>query len=536
MKNALLFLVLAFLNPNRMSGQSCLSGGITFDYQWQVDEFPIHFPGCRHILGHVIINDSAEIYSLDSLYSLDSISGDLQLLNNSLLPDFQGLNQLVYLGGALNVHFSIGLESYAGLENLVEIRGDFNFDIVNRVATFADFKSLREIGGQLHLNSISKNSLDFPVLARIGGDLNVSFGSLDPEGPQTVVFTGPDSLRWIGGDVRFGYDDKRDELPDLLWCRDVTHISGFNQLDTIEGNLFFWICRELIDASGFSSLKFVGKDVVVYQAWNLKSLDFLSKIDYIGGSFIAVIAGRDTTFAFLKNLKYLGKDFTLAIHPTSDLVSLQSFTHINGTISISSCFNLTSLVDLKNIISVEGSLLLNENQSLGSLSGLEGLNYIGDSLLILNNDALSSLINLSPDLKIGKYVDLQGNSKLSMCGVESICTYLEDPLAPAFIQNNFSGCQSRQEVEEDCGFVAIQSPTDSHWQITPNPGGGLYLIEFPKSYTDFQVVVFDLYGGQVHFQSSSEGNYLDIRNLPAGSYLVRIQNKNVGLNTIIHKL
>ncbi len=537
MKNTLLFLLVLFLTPGSVMSQSCLSGGITFDHQWQVDEFPIHFPGCRHILGHVIINDSAAIHSLDSLYTVDSISGDLQLLYNSLLPNFQGLNQLTYLSGDLNVHYSTGLESYAGLENLVKIKGDFNFDFLNRVTTFEEFTSLKEIGGTIHFNSISKNSLDFPRLSRIGKNLNVSFGSLDPESPQAAIFIGPDSLKFVGGDVRFGYEDIHVDLPDLILCRDVTHISGFNQLDTIGGNLYFWICEELADASGLSSLKYVGRDVVIYQAWSLKTMDFLSDLNFIGGSFVAIIAGKDSTFAFLNNLEYLGKDFVLGIHPTKDLIALQSFSKINGSVSISGCSKLTSLQDLKYIKTIGGSLHLQSNKVLPSLNGLESLEYLGDSLLIMYNDTLASLHNLGANLRIGKYLDIHGNPNLSICGVDPICAYLDDPLAQAFIGDNLPGCNSRPEVEEACEFVSILSPKHIDWRITPNPGDGLYLIEFPTPDTDFQVTVFDFQGRQMHQQfSSSNVKELDIRKLPAGTYMVRIQNHKIALNKLIQKM
>lgn len=532
MKNILLLVLVLILIPYIMLGQSCLSEGITFDHQWQVDEFPVNFPGCRHILGHVIVNDSAAIHSLDSLYTVDSISGDLRILYNSLLPDFQGLNQLSYLGGDLDVHYSTGLESYAGLENLVEIKGDFTYDYFNEVPSFSDFASLKKIGGTLSLFSFTKNSLDFPVLSRVNGNLHVSYGYMSPEDDQFQIFTGPDSLEYIGGDVRFG-NDFPNEDPPWFDCRGVTHIYGFEQLDTIWGSLAFNRCSELLDASGFSSLKYIGNDLEFYLLSSLKTIDFLQDLNYIGGSFNALGAGKDTTLAFLNNLEYLGKDFRLAIHRTRDLAPLQSFTNMNGRVSISSCSYLTSLQDMKNIKTIEGSLHLQGNDLLETLIGLEGLEYIGDSLLIMYNDTLSSLDGLGAHLGIGKYLSIQGNPQLSICGVDPVCAYLEDPLAPAFIGENHPGCNSRPEVEEACGLVSIPSLMPSAWRITPNPGDGLYRIEFPMQDTDFQVTVFDLYGRKMHHQATLSGAYLDIRALPAGTYMVQIQHQdNIGIHRI----
>jgi hypothetical protein len=537
MKNTLLFLLVVVLIPMKMIGQTCLSGGITFDYQWQVDEFPVNFPGCRHILGNVIISDSAVIYSLDSLYTVDSISGDLQLLFNTLLPNFQGLNQLKYLGGDLDVHNSSGLENYIGLENLVEIKGDFNFDYFNPVTSFADFVSLEQIGGTLRLFSLNTNQLDFPVLKRINNHLHVSYGSIPEEGiSQPNIFTGPEFLEFVGGDVRFGYDFSLEGEPPFFPCRAVEQIAGFTNLDTIGGSLSFEYCSYLKDAGGLSSLKYVGKDIDFNLTTELNTMDFLSEVTYIGGSFKSGYSGRDTTFTFLNNLQYLGEDFVLSIHRTKDLTSLQSFTEINGNVLIASCPNLSTLEDLENIKTIRGNLVLWGNDNMASLGGLEKLESIGDSLIIIYNNNLTSLQHLSPNLTIGEFLELKGNPNLSICGVEPICNYLEDPLAPAFIENNLTGCNTRPEVEDFCGIVAIQSSALSEWRITPNPSDGLYFVEAPLPGIEFEVIVFDLHGRQVHNQSTLEGKYLDIRTLPAGTYMVQIKNHNSILNTLITKM
>ncbi len=531
----LLLLILTLCTGSTAICQSCLSGGIAFDYQWQVDEFPVNFPGCRHILGHVIISDSANIFNLDSLYSIDSISGDLQLWHNSVLPNFKGLDQLTYLGGDLNVYQSSGLEDYHGLENLTYIKGDFNYDQFNKVESFANFKSLTEIGGTLRLNSLAKNHLDFPVLQSISGNLYISY--TDPgamENGEDIIFIGPDSLKVVGGDLRFGKDFIEINDPPFP-CREITHILGFNQLDTIGGTLSFYFCNYLRDASGLSSLKYIGKDLDFYLAKELQ-MNFLSQVDHIGGSFISAFSGRDTTLMFLNKLQHLGKHFFLSIHRTRDLLPLKSFAQINGSIVISSCSFLPTLQDLDNITTINGSLTISNNNALTTLSGLELLSHIKDSLIILNNPILSSIENLSPNLTFNKYLEIQSNSLLSICNADPICAYMEDPLAPALIADNLPGCNSRPEVEEACGIVYIQSPQAMQWHISPNPGDGLYRIISDIPQAEIQLSLFDLPGRPIMQQSFIAGNTLDLQHLAPGTYLLQIRYQDQTWNQLIQKL
>ena len=139
------FFILSFviLTGQICTSQPCITGDYHFYKQSQIDSFPILYPGCTEISGAVrISSDSSVISNLLGLSTLESISGDLQIINNPLLENLSGLNGLETIGGFfyiennsvltditalsklkdfnhyLSIHSNSSLESLSGLENL----------------------------------------------------------------------------------------------------------------------------------------------------------------------------------------------------------------------------------------------------------------------------------------------------------------------------------------------------------------------------------------------------------------------------------
>ena len=64
--------------------QTCLSDGITFTSQAEVNDFPNQYPNCNYVAGDLIIQESFQddITDLSPLAQLDSIGGKLYLFFN----------------------------------------------------------------------------------------------------------------------------------------------------------------------------------------------------------------------------------------------------------------------------------------------------------------------------------------------------------------------------------------------------------------------------------------------------------------------
>lgn len=110
---------------------SCLAEGITFTSLEDVENFQNDYPECTKIEGDLTISGS-EIEGLFFLSSLRSIGGDLRIIN-SKLQDLQGLGSLMAVYGSLIVGDNAKggnamLQNMDGLPNLAFIEGDLNIE------------------------------------------------------------------------------------------------------------------------------------------------------------------------------------------------------------------------------------------------------------------------------------------------------------------------------------------------------------------------------------------------------------------------
>lgn len=129
----------------------CLSNGnYLFEYQEQVDEFPILYPTCVDLQGDVII-EGDEITNLDGLSQIESINGDLILHNCPFLEDFTGLSNITGINGELSFWLNPLLENLDMFENL---------DYVNKIRLSSNY-ILTSISGLENINSDSLSELNF---------------------------------------------------------------------------------------------------------------------------------------------------------------------------------------------------------------------------------------------------------------------------------------------------------------------------------------------------------------------------------------
>ncbi len=98
MKQLLLFILILLSIQLNVCSQYCLTQGIRFETQSQIDSFPINYPGCQIIEGDVEI--IGFITDLSALSVLVAIRGDLNLLN-STFTTLTGFNNMTHVEGDL---------------------------------------------------------------------------------------------------------------------------------------------------------------------------------------------------------------------------------------------------------------------------------------------------------------------------------------------------------------------------------------------------------------------------------------------------
>ncbi|MEZ5197041.1 MAG: T9SS type A sorting domain-containing protein [Bacteroidales bacterium] len=106
---------------------NCLTDGMVFTEQSQIDNFYYNFPFCNTIEGDVEVSGD-EIKNLNGLADLTAIMGDLKIINTDSLPELSGLDNLNELGGSLQIKDNLMLNNLSALSNIDSIGGDLHVE------------------------------------------------------------------------------------------------------------------------------------------------------------------------------------------------------------------------------------------------------------------------------------------------------------------------------------------------------------------------------------------------------------------------
>ena len=389
-------LILWFLTQMIMPTQPCLPEGIVFTTQGRIDSFNIYYPGCNQIEGNVDIIGQ-EINNLDSLYSILSIDGNLQILYADSLKNLNGLKGLKSIGGTLSIYETGQITSLDGLDSLTIIGGNLDIQYNDNLVSLEGLNNLQFLNANLTLGNN-------PVLN-------------DIQAPDHLEFSFQTFISIIN-------------CPGLSVCNNPS-ICNF----LINGNQFF-IEKNDTGCSSFLQL--------------LQSCDPASACP-AGGIVLrtqADITEFSTLFPSCSDLTG-----SLTIHPfavpINDLSPLIQITSIAKELYIYNT-DLQSLHGLDSLRSVGTDLEIHENHSLKSLTGLSSLNKVNGHLSIADNDSLETLEGLGPiDPDSLNYLYLTNSKSLSFCNLESICTYLSNG-GLRDISNNALGCSSPFQVNKAC--------------------------------------------------------------------------------------
>lgn len=195
-----------------------------------------------------------------------------------------------------------------------------------------------------------------------------------------------------------------------------------------------------------------------------------------------LISGNNiTNFYGLNEIVSIGGDLT--IQNCNQLGSLPGFDylyHIEGSLSIRNNSSLRKLRGIESIMSMGGTLRISNNQSLIDLFGIGNATSIGGDLIIDSNLVLDNIhalygiksigtipgtgkisINYNSALKslnsLGNInsgtideLHISFNPWLSDCDMACICEFLGGPGGVIDIHDNGEGCNSPEEVSEDC--------------------------------------------------------------------------------------
>lgn len=272
-----------------LSGQSCLSEGIVFKSQSQLDSFTILFSDCKRILGDVVIQEEVDgdILDLSGLSNLVRVEGFFEIRQNTRLKDLRGLHNLQYIGERMGVAGNPSLQDLGGLQELTYVGNSVFIGNNLKLESIRDLAGLQVIRGDLSI-------VDTEVLSMLEGVQNI----IEIEGNLIIsnnsgLFTveALRSVRKIDGDVLIDSNQKLEELRGLSRLRLISgdlivdnntslkSLQGLNSLQVIDGFLQITNNPVLMNLLDLASLSKINGLLQIYNNQALENLVGLDQID-----------------------------------------------------------------------------------------------------------------------------------------------------------------------------------------------------------------------------------------------------------------
>jgi len=289
---------------------------------------------------------------------------------------------------------------------------------------------------------------------------------------------------------------------------DITNLNGLSVLTAIGGNLLIDNNTALTTLTGLDNITSIGWGLSISYNDALPSLTGLDNITSIGvgvGAGIGIMGNAALwTLTGLDNVTSIGGGFAIGDNPVlTSLSGLDNLTSIPGLLYIWHCSSLTSLTDLANVTSIGGDLSIIDNDVLTSLMGLDNIDAASiDSLHIYNNNSLST------------------------CEVKSICDYLATPGGIIEINDNATGCNSQQEVEDACEAIGLPDiDFKSEFSIYPNPAKDILTISCDHGLQIDEIIIYNQIGEKVlHHKPVTQS--IDVSMLRQGMYIIEVASGN----------
>lgn len=464
-KRLFIFVVIFLLFQADNSAQTCLPDGITFSTQAEIDNFSINYPGCTTILGDVSIDESVSgmITSLAGLSQLNAIGGTLEVRDNAALTSLSGLDNVTSIGGDFWVggDFCV-LQSFSGLDNLSSIGGSLLVLENDQMVSMSALGKLTSVGRDINIwaNSMLEDLYGLENLTTINGYLEIrgNYALTSLSGLENVTsiggylevnsnslltnLNGLNNVTIIGGDLEISTNAA------------LTNLGGLDNVTAINGGLWIYNNPVLINLGALGQVTSFGGDLRIKLNASLTNLNGLDNVASVGGQLELSSNAVLSSLAALNKLTSVGDQLVILNNDNLlDLSGLNNLTFIAGRFSISNNAALSSLSGLEKVTTIGGNLSLYNNAALSSISSLNNVTSINGSLSVRLHPSLTSLSGLENiDPTIITDLIIENSSNLAICGVESICKYLENPTNSATISGNAPGCSSLSEVRTSCGL------------------------------------------------------------------------------------
>ncbi|HEY3387530.1 MAG TPA: hypothetical protein VGK46_13530, partial [Saprospiraceae bacterium] len=287
-------------------------------------------------------------------------------------------------------------------------------------------------------------------------------------------FSGLSSITTIGGNLAFEYNNQLTNLDGLESLTSINghldigshpllnDLSALSGVQSINGQLIVKNCNSLTSLVGLDNI-----DHTTIQQLEIQGCYFLSKCDIdavcdfltLGSNNYQITSnGTGCTYAaqiisFCNGCPSNGMSFSSQDQIDSFPINFPGCTQIIGNVNIDDSIqgDIQNLDGLTQLGTITGHLTIQNNEALVDLTGLQQLSDINGMLSINNNPSLTSISGL--DNVIANSITellIQNCPNLSICNINSICSYLSNSSYPSTIGGNAPGCGSRGQILTYC--------------------------------------------------------------------------------------
>ena len=363
-------------------------------------------------------------------------------LGNPVLENIEALSNLSVLNGGLRILNNDSLISLVGLEALDTIPEEVYIKYNYSLESFNGLNNLTYIGGELGIAGFMGSLEAF-------GNLTFTRG-LEIYGlPNIENFIGFENLETVEGDLiilandgltsAVGFDNliSIDGMLEIGRLYYLEHFDGFPKLETIENEFLFYNNFHVKTLNGFDSLKTIGGDFNLERLDSLDLLPNFDKLRYINGNFeIKRCFGLDTISGF-NSLDTINGNLEFYYMPYLQKISgFNILKFVEGELSVSLSHDIKEITDFTSLNTINNGLRLVDIDSLSNFGAFSSLNKVNNGFTIQQLKNIENLNNFqSLEHIIGPLTIYGNDSLIDINGLENING---EEIGTLYIANNQS--------------------------------------------------------------------------------------------------
>jgi len=197
----------------------------------------------------------ADITDLATLYSLNSVGGDLRINYNYVLTNLDGLDNITSVGGNLAIWNNADLTNLDGLSNITFVEGALEIDYNYAITNLDGLGNTNSVGWDLHIvnNYALTNLVGLSNITSVGGNLYIAGNDI------ITNLGGLSNITFVGRRLQIDFNDA---LTNLDGLSNITFVGADLRIDGNDSLYSFCGLYALLNANGLKGSYFVSNNLL----------------------------------------------------------------------------------------------------------------------------------------------------------------------------------------------------------------------------------------------------------------------------------